>query len=138
MSDPKKGSFRSSGPKNTGQKSRVAFADYRFVRIELTEAEKVEFRSLLASGELEGMDIDAWLERGYKFTLTRDSKGGGVIASLSQQNVDSEDAGLILTGRGGDTVTAMAVLTYKDKYLAGDDGWKACEARRGGGYDDIG
>lgn len=138
MSDPKKGSFRAADPKPKGGSGKLSFDQYRFVRIELTEAEKVEFRSQLASGEFDGLDVDDWIERGNKLTLAGDKKGGGVLASLSQQNVSHPDAGLILTGRGGTVTIALAVLAYKDRHLAGDDGWKACEAQRGGSYDDIG
>lgn len=128
-----------TGLKGSADKRRkVPFNEFRFVRVELTEKEKGEFRSLLEAGEFDTIPIDEFLERGLKLSVSRDFQNGSVVASLTAQYTDCSDAGQVLTAHGRDAVTALAVLTYKDRYLAGEDGWSACEARRGGSYSDIG
>lgn len=124
--------------KSRTKQQKVAFNDFRFIRVELTEPEKDEFRSLLEGGEFDPLPLDDWLERGLKLTLSAERGKRTVIASLSGVWLDGGDAGLVLVGRGGDAITAMAVLQYKDEYLCGDEGWLAAETRRGGSYSDIG
>lgn len=117
---------------------KVGFADFRFVRVELTEAEKAEFRALLTGGEFDVIDFDGWVRDGYKLSLTYDEQHSSFIATLTAQYRDMPNAGLVLTGRGKTVAAALAVLEFKDRYLAGDDGWAAAEQRRGGSYDDVG
>lgn len=120
------------------KRRKVPFNEFRFVRIELSEKEKSEFRSLLESGEFDALQIDGWLERGLKLSVSRDYQNNSVVASLTAQYTECVDAGLVLTAHGSDAATAIAVLTYKDHYLAGEAGWSACETSRGGSYSDIG
>jgi len=129
---------RSSSIGKTDKRVKVPFAEFRFVRIELSEKEKSEFKALLDSGEFAEIPLDEWLDRGYKLTVSRDDKSSGVICSVTAVYTNAPDAGLVLTARGRDAITALSVLAYKDKYLAGDAGWLACESSRGGSYDDIG
>lgn len=117
---------------------KVPFSEFRFVRIELTEQEKNSYRQLLESGEFDEIPLDEWLASSYKVSLSADGEGGGVVASITSVYSDSPNAGLVLTARGRSAVSALAVLTYKDRYLAGEDGWLACESGRGGSYSDIG
>lgn len=116
----------------------VPYGQMRFVRIELTEAEKQEFRALLAAQEFSWDFVDRVLLAGYKVTHSVDKNGGGFLCSIRAESTELLDAGLILTGRGKTVATAIAVCEYKFTYLAGDDGWLAAEVRRGGSYDDVG
>lgn len=118
--------------------AKVPFTAYRFIRIELTEPEKVEFRELLAGGEFEGDAVTDWVQQGYKFTVNYDHQHSTFLASLSGQYENMLNAGLVLTGRGSSAPVAVAVLEYKDRYLADETGWAACETSRGGSYSDIG
>lgn len=120
------------------KRSKVPFTDFRFVRIELTEAEKTAFRSLLESGEFDPIPLDGWMERGLKLSISPDGENGAVVASLTVPYSDMFDAGCVLTARGRDAITALAVLSYKDSYLAGEGGWRQAESERGGSYSDIG
>lgn len=117
---------------------KVPFADYRFVRIELTEKEKDEFRGQLASGEFDDFDPSDWCRSGYKLTFSFDDTNNTFIATLTAQYKNMPNSGLVLTGRGGSIPTALAVLQFKHIHLCGDDGWKAAESLRGGSYSDIG
>ena len=110
----------------------------RFVGIELLAEEKQNFRSLLESGEFESLSPDDFIERGYKVTFTADKRGGGVICTLSAPDLDHPNNGLLLTGRGGDSTTALAVAAYKDIYLCPDGLWLEAEGRRRRDADDIG
>lgn len=117
---------------------KVAFGEQRFVRIEPTAAEKEEFRALRDAGEFDDLDVDGWLEAGYKLSINREERGGGRIATLTGQFTDMLNAGLVLSARGSSAALALAFLDFKDRYLCGEAGWKAAEDLRGGSYDDIG
>jgi len=116
----------------------VPYSEMRFVRIELTEAEKQEFKALLAAAEFSGDFLDRVLVAGYKVTLGVDKNGGGFLCSIRAEDRELLDAGLILTGRGKTTTIAVAVCEYKSNYLADEHGWLEAETRRGGSHDDVG
>ncbi len=117
---------------------KVAFSDYRFVRIEFTEAEKAEFRSLLASGEFDSSNRDDWYREGYKLSVSWDVTHNTFVASLTGQYRDQQNAGLVLTARGNSEAIALAALEFKHLYLCSDGLWSAAEDSRGGSYSDIG
>lgn len=117
---------------------KVPFSDFRFVRIELTEQEKQSFKALLESGEFDEIPLDEWMERELKLSVSVDTEHRSVLASLTVPYSDMQDAGCVLTARGRDAITALAVLTFKDRHLAGEGGWRQCESERGGSYSDIG
>lgn len=118
--------------------AKVPFGQGRFVRLELTESEKDEFRELHGSGELGEFDHDHWLQAGYKLSSSYDVRNKATVVSLTQQYAGMDNAGLTLTGRGGTYDKALSVLQYKLVYLVGDELWAAIEAQRGGSYGDIG
>lgn len=115
----------------------VPFGEMRFVRIELTEAEKKDFRALMEAEEFGWDFIDECIKAGYKVTFNLDKNGGGVLASVRCETTGLRDAGLILTGRGSTAAIALAVAEYKNGYLADDDGWLAAETRRTSDSDDV-
>lgn len=124
--------------RNTHTNGRIPFSEMRFVRIELTEAEKQEFKSLLAAEEFSGDFLDQCIKAGYKVTFDRDKNGGGVLCSVRCETTELLDSGLILTGRGKTAAVALAVCEYKSNYLADENGWASAETRRGSSYDDVG
>lgn len=127
-----------SASERTRANTRVAYSDYRFVRIELTEQEKQQFRDLLAAGEFESLSVTDFVREGYKLSFSEGDEGHTVICSVSQPHADHHNAGLILTGRGGDAETALAVVAFKHVYLCEDTLWRSAEDNRGGSYNDIG
>lgn len=133
-------SKRGKGAAGTKDKagSYIAYDDMRFCNIELQDAEKKEFRSLLADGGLELLVVNEYVTAGYELTFKRDKKGGGVLVSLRAAIYGLDNEGLVITGRGGDTDTAFAVLSYKINHLVGDRLWAQAEAERGNGVTDIG
>lgn len=128
------------GSKSNSEFKAQGFVPYdkmQFLGIELSTEEKAEFKSLLAAGELDDLDIDPYILAGYEYTLKRDSKGGGIVASLRCPLYELDNAGWIVTGRGSDTATAHAVLAYKICHLIGDRFWKQAMDERRGGADFI-
>lgn len=136
FTDDTDGQRNSRSSKDIGQ--QIPFNQMRFVRIELTEAEKQDFRALLAASEFSWAFLDKCIEAGYKVTFSRDKDNRGVLCSIRCETTGLLDSGLILTGRGGTVSTALAVAEYKTNYLADENGWLAAETRRGGSYDDVG
>lgn len=117
---------------------RYTYSDMRFVRIELNEVEKAEFKSLMAADEFSTKFLDRCLDAGYNVTIGRDKRGNGILCCIRAELKDMLDGGLILSGRGKDATTAIYVCEYKATYLADEAGWLAAETRRGGSYSDIG
>lgn len=127
------------GTRRAGNSSeRYTYNEMRFVRIELTEEEKEEFRTLLAADEFHAAFLDTCLAAGYNVTVGTDKRGGGVLCCIRAELKELLDGGLILSGRGKDFLTALAVCEYKATYLADENGWLEAEVRRGGSYSDIG
>ena len=135
---PKKGKKTTQRTYNSEKREKVPFGSARFARIELSEAEKEDFRALRAGGEFDLTVVGVWLDMGYKLSLSRDERGGGMVAVLTPLFLDVENAGLQLSARAGDWAGAVDVLEYKDRYVAGEDGWAACENIRNGSHSDIG
>lgn len=118
---------------------KVPFSEFRFVKIELTEAEKQAYKGYLDSGDLDNVPISAWVSAGYKLSVSRDFTGNCDVASLAGQYKGMDNAGCIITARGRDSETALRVLFYKVHYLVGEALWLQTESERGGGYStDIG
>lgn len=121
-----------------GKQGKIPFSDFRFVRIELTEDEKQTFRALLDSGEFDGISPDDFVSQGCKVSFSAGDDAGTIICSVTCTDPTAVNAALVLTGRGRISTTALAVCMYKHIYLCSDGSWREGEARRGGGYSDIG
>lgn len=117
---------------------KVQFSSYQFVQMELSNEQKAEFRALASSGEFDRIDVDGWLHEGYKLTINYDDAHTTVIASLTAQYTDMENSGLVLTARGSDFSTAVAVLYFKHRYIAPDQLWRSYTNTRDRSADDIG
>jgi len=117
---------------------KFSYGEMRFVNIELTAEEKEEFRKLLDANEFHPSFLDRCLAQNYTVTIGKDKRGNGILCSIRAEYKDMLDGGLILTGRGKDVLTAIAVCEYKNGYLADENGWLAAETARAGSYSDIG
>jgi len=118
--------------------ARYTYGEMRFVRIELTDDEKTEFKSLMETGEFNTEFLTQCVNARYNITIGKDKRGNGILCCVRAEFKDMLDGGLILAGRGKDVTTAIAVCEYKATYLADENGWAAAEVGRGGGYSDIG
>lgn len=117
---------------------KVSFGDYGFARIELSAEDRERFGVWTEEQGVDGGAIDYLLEDGCKVSFSTDKHGGGVICSASQPDPKHENAGLVLTGRGGTAIVALAVLVYKDMVICGGESWRQGESEHGGGQPDIG
>lgn len=133
--NPKSGSGSTSAAKR--KDAKVPFSESRFVRIELTEKDKEQFRALLEAGEFESLRIDDFLSERYSVSFSEGDGGKTVVCTVRMAYVDHPNAGLSLTGRGRDSATALAVCAYKHTYLCSEQLWRAAEDSRGGSYSDI-
>lgn len=119
-----------------GNKLRLGFNDFRFVRLDLTEAEKADLRSTMARYELSATDLEALRRDGYSLRISSDRDSDTALVSLSQPNGRHPNAGLILTARGRNTATALASLAYKLFIVIGERAWADVEAERDGAHGD--
>jgi len=123
--------------KSADKGGRVAFADFKFVRLELLADEKDKFKALLASGEFDDISPDEFVSQGYTVKYSPGDAGKTVICSITQPMVNHCNGGLVLTGRGRDSAVALAVCAYKHVYLCTEGQWREAENRRGTAFDDI-
>lgn len=124
-------------PGNTKSK-RLAFGDYRFVRIDLSSEEKDDFHTRVGDGSFRPLGIAAYLSDGYSVKFSQADGGKTVVCTLTQTNVSHPNAGLSISGRGRDTETAFAVVAYKDIVVCNDGQWLQTEYERSGTSPDIG
>lgn len=124
--------------KSSGNPAKIPFGDMRFARIELTEQEKAEFRSLYDNGEFDPSFLSTLTDQGYTVKFGSDAKGSGKQCSVSFAVTGHPNSGWTLTGRASDDFKALAMVEFKHVYLCAGDPWQAIQDRRGGGYDDIG
>lgn len=115
---------------------RTKYSDFKFVRIELSEEEKAEFRGLLRSGDEPELDLDDLVSKGYALSLSLDRDGKTVLVTLKQLYVLGENTRGILTARHGSARGALACLAYKLQVIIGNRFWQEAEMARGGEYDD--
>lgn len=113
---------------------KVAFADYRFLRLEMTMAE-ADTCSKEYLPNKDPMDVlEGLAQYGYKLSLGHDNFGQTHMVSYTCVNSEDANAGLVVTGRARDLRTAVLVLGFKVLVLLGDDPWAQTENERGGGY----
>lgn len=132
-----RGGGRGRDPKG-GDKSAGGTTAFRFVNIELTAEQKEDFKALLAAGEFNEVCVDDWTRLGYKVSFTSGDAGKTSICSVVCGVEGDPNHGQILTGRGGDSTTALRVAAYKDTYLCEDGVWGTSPNLRGGAAGDIG
>ena len=136
---------KKTGGKTGGNKStpkaanaKVPFGEFWFVRLELSADDKEKFHEWLEATPTYWEYLDAAMNDGCKVSFTLDPVSTGVLCSASQPNAHHENAGGILTGRGGDAKTALQVLQFKDEILCGGGNWKQAEYEHRQGGLDIG
>lgn len=121
----KRKSGADSTDSNTGGKSGKF--NFRFVRIELSQDNKQEFKSLVDSGEFDSISIDDYTKLGYKVSFTIQDDGKTTLCSISCGLEHDPNYQRILTGRGGNSIIALRVAAYKDIYLCEDGVWATGE-----------
>lgn len=138
MKGQKYGSKSNARAGDNSKPRALAFSELRFVNLDLSPAEKEEFRNLLADGRFDAVPFNDWLANDFSFKLSLSKDKRSVVATLTCSNSEHVCGGGILSAFGGDAATAIAVLRYKDEVLSDENGWFAAEANRGKHTPDIG
>lgn len=119
--------------KGTKSKPSTKHAEWQgFVSCELTDIHKDDLRQ----NPFPQTAIDEWLqiilESGCKLTLSHDKNNQSFIASMTDRDPESPNAGLSLVARGSSHNKALQALMYKDRVIIGDRPWSefAHEATR--------
>ena len=87
-------------------------AEWRgFVNVDLSVAQKAQFEDWSRTGEPWGI-FDAAIESGIVCTIKRDSGGSGYLASGTQRNSTSVNAGFCITARAGEPSKAWGRLMF--------------------------
>lgn len=110
-------------------------AEFRgYVNVNLSDEQKATYDTWV-SGQGYFEQLEAAVASGVNLSLKLDPKGGGCLASATQRNPDSPNAGLVVTARGRDAVTAwgrvifiLAILSHKPRWedtqpMADPDRW---------------
>jgi len=119
-------------------KRKLQFGDYFFVNITINRNERDELQAAMEEGSFIAPSMDEYLGSGYTIKYSKDTRGNGVVCTLTCTDVESGDAGAQLSGRGRDSATAYFVATYKDRVICGTRSWLETQHERGGNNDDIG
>jgi len=110
-------------------------ADFRgYINLELSETQKAAYPSWSQSGAY-WEALEAFTDAGVNLSLKRERKTGGFLASATQRDPDSPNAGLCVTARGKDAGTAfgrvlfiLTLLSHKERWedtqpLSNPDRW---------------
>ena len=116
---PQMGRARTSGQRDSGFKS-----DLRSIRVNLTAKDKKLVLSSPYVGENITPVVAAYVENGYKFSVSMDADTATFIVTLTYFNESSVAHKHCLQGRGKTLELAWAALRYKDIDLLGGD-WEA-------------
>jgi len=109
-------------------KERAAFAG--FCNVSLTDADKVAWRQWSTEDGLFSVALREVLTRGYKLGCSYAAKQDCFTATLACWDEGSENAGKILSARGGDGETAISRVVWLLHWKLGYDMGEA----KGGGY----
>jgi hypothetical protein len=120
---------KNSGRRQSGSKGQGGGREYthRFVNLDFTPDTKATFKSLLADGEFANSTVDEFLRSGYSVKFSSADSGKTVVCTVTCSIEGDPNNGLMLTGRGGDATTALAVALYKDTYLCENGAWASGE-----------
>jgi len=84
-----------------------------FVNIELTLEEKAEAKQWIRDVEAVQVELDELMARGYKVTIVKSEATGGYQASAFCTDIESPNAGYILSAFAPSWYDALCMLVYK-------------------------
>lgn len=107
-----------------GEVVKAGDAAFRgYINLTLTAAEKEAYRAW-AIPETVFAFFSAQVEDGVNVSIKRDPKQAGFLASATQRDASSPNAGLCVTARAGDAVTAFGRLMYVLALLSRSPSWE--------------
>jgi len=128
---------RQSGRKRKPIDGRYSGSDERraeFINLELDAKHKPEFHAFRKDLESVNLVFTEMLEDGYKLSCSYDNRNE-CLAAYAFPSDEHDNAGYILTGRGGTALSALAELLYKHSVLM-DRNWPAFAERSRRRYSD--
>lgn len=99
-------------------------AEFRgYINLDLTDEQK-RLYSAWAASEAFWAALEGFVEAGVNISLKRERKTGGFMASATQRDPDSPNAGLCVTARGKDAATAWGRVLYCLTLLSHKEKWE--------------
>lgn len=99
-------------------------AEFRgYINVSLTDEQKGHY-SAWAAGAAYWEALEGFVEAGVNLSLKREPKTGGFLASGTQRDPNSPNAGLCVTARAQLPSTALGRLLFTLTYLALKERWE--------------
>ncbi len=117
----------SGTPERKERPANVSKQGDEFVQLELSTEQKRDLKVTYENIVTLSLAVDEMLEAGIKLTLKTDNRGNGYVA-FAFADPDSDNAGFILTGRGGSSTRALRELVYKHVNILGGE-WSQYRSR---------
>lgn len=127
MPSKKDGSDGDGGTKPAGKRGKVGGVDdaeFRgYLNVNLTAEQKGMYPAWAASSSY-WEALQGFAESGVNLSLKRERKSGGFLASGTQRNPESVNAGLCVTARASNASDALGRLLFVLTGLSRSDRWE--------------
>lgn len=111
--------------KQAADEGKVRDATWRgFVNVDLTAGQKSQFEDWVKTGEAWDI-LDAVVRSGASVGIKRDNGSGGFMASITQRNPDSVNAGLCVTARSSEVGKALFRCLFLVAVVGVEADWTA-------------
>jgi len=134
MGDANERRSRASGTTRPQGRGYLSGSDLDFIRLELTAEEKTALRSWRSNAETLFETLDEMIEGGYRVTLKYDDYNKSAACFLFP-DVDSDNAGRCLTGRGSTVYNALSQAVFKHSVILRGE-WARLDSLPGRGEPD--
>jgi len=94
-----------------------------FLNGDLSDEDRAIIKSTKYDGEEWCVDLDKWIDNGFKFTFGYDDYNHCFHVIAARSDKDHKDAGILLTGRGSTAVKAFKQWIYIETRLIGETDW---------------
>lgn len=94
-----------------------------FLNINLTEEDKAIIKSTKYDTSDWVVDLDKWIDNGFKFTFSSDDYNHCFQVIAARQDKEHEDAGILLVGRGSTAIKSFKQWIYIQTRLIGESSW---------------
>lgn len=103
---------------------KAASPNFRgFLNIDLTDEDRAIIKSTKYDGEEWRVDLDKWIDNGFKFTFSYDEYNHCFQVIAARSDKQHRDAGILLSGRGSTAVKAFKQWIYIQTRLIGETDW---------------
>ena len=106
--------------------SRVDAPFRGYINVQLTPEEKLVWSSWAATPDVWDA-LSAQVARGVNFSVKLDPKGSNSLASATQRDGSSVNAGLCVTARGADAGVALSRVVFILGVLDREESWEATQ-----------